>query len=359
MWNRVIRVSEWALNLAENGIAIKRIGRRMAGNWKNLLRTIQASPNDRAACWFFAVSQLKRASLLHYFRKPKRRGAKMKQILLLCALLIGQTAFGQMTHEETIVRTAYAKFAYAQQQGVIGSLALEVGMKMPVPQRYAGMTAEQRLAAEQITFVLGNFVVGDVRDILDRRAVELISPAAGETLNVVGVTQDYAGTGAGWRCFVARWQPAVPQPPSLSDIKLRDLYHLQWEKDRPETVWQRYASYTVTIRFRDKVEGPYRALFIFGHDPSGNELVEPEDGVVDVSGLAYALHDRLFPDGLVLTKLRTYPVVANWLQANQVSSPTCSVGQSDVCCDLIKLKCGPGRDDVAKGLSKPLRGPKP
>jgi hypothetical protein len=59
------------------------------------------------------------------------------------------TAIG-MTHEETIVRTAYTKFAYASEQGAIGELALEASGN-PVPREYSEFTSDQRLSAARVS----------------------------------------------------------------------------------------------------------------------------------------------------------------------------------------------------------------
>jgi hypothetical protein len=262
-----------------------------------------------------------------------------------------------MTHEETMVRTAYAKFAYLSEQRVIGDLAIgSSNPKVPVSKDGIGLTAEQRLAAAQVSFTLSSFVVGDVRDILDRKAVDLISPAVGEMLTTNGedgFSYSEAGLDAPWLCLEVQWSPARPLAPEIADIKLDDLYQLEWRQNRPDTVWQRYASYSVTVTYRGKSRGPYKALFLFGHDATkGNEVIEPEDATTN--GLVLALRDHLFPDAFVLTRLRNNPVVANWVSAKQMSAESCPVGQHDVCCDLAQLKCGPGRVDVANGLAKPL-----
>jgi len=282
----------------------------------------------------------------------------MRYLAAICMLMasIPGAFAADMSHEEIMVRTAYAKFAYASEQRVIGDLAMETFTpRRPVPQDGIGLTPAQRLSAAQISFTLKNFVVGDVREILSRKAVDLISPAVGEMLTTNGEKgTDYseAGLSTHWDCLEVQWQPARPLPPAARDLKLDDLYQLEWRTQRPETAWQRYASYTVTVTFQGKTRGPYQALFLFGHDAHGNEVVEPEDATVN--DLVSALHARLFPNSFVETTLRTYPVVADWLDAKQMSGPACSVGQGDVCCDLAQLKCGPGREDVAQGRAKPL-----
>jgi len=276
-------------------------------------------------------------------------------IFTLLSCLSAATAT-DMTHEETVVRTAYAKYAYLSEQRVVGDLAIESGSaKVPVARDGIGLTPDQRLAAAQISFTLSDFVVGDVREILDRKALDLISPPVGEMLTTngeEGFRYCEGALDAPWISLEVQWSPAHPLAPEVQDIKLTNLYQLEWRQQRPETLWQRYASYSVTVTYQGKSRGPYKALFIFGHDAKGNEVIEPEDATTN--GLVLALRDHVFPDAFVLTHLRTNPVVANWVNARQMSGPACSVGQHDVCCDLVQLKCGPGRIDVANGLSKPL-----
>ncbi|MGB7600220.1 MAG: hypothetical protein WBM24_07945 [Candidatus Sulfotelmatobacter sp.] len=268
-------------------------------------------------------------------------------------------AADSMTHEETVVRTAYAKFAYAVQQEAISQLALEADH--PEMQRIApdtvGQTVEQRLANAQVTFTLTDFTIGDIRDILSRKAVDFISPAVGESLDTMNISYNYSevpGVGSVLQWLHPQWKPAIAVPGPIAELDLKTLYQMQWEKDDAGTLWQRYASYSVTVAYRGKSRGPSKAMFIFGRDPKGNEVIEPEDGTTDPSGLVQAMHVQLFPDALVSTRLRKVLVVTDWLAAHQMTSPTCSVGQRDVCCDLAKLQCGPGATDVAQGLLKQL-----
>ena len=106
----------------------------------------------------------------------------------------------------------------------------------------------------------------------------------------------------------------------------------------------------VTVTFQGKSCGPYKALFIFGHDGQGNEMIMPEDANTDSTALARVLAVHLFPDAFLRTRMRTYPVVADWINTHKKYGATCSRGQGDVCCDLVQLECGLGSDDVADGL---------
>jgi hypothetical protein len=303
----------------------------------------------------------------------------MQYLAAICILMasISGAASAQMTHEETRVRTAYAKLAYAVQQGAIGELAMEANnpVGMPIRQEYAGMTNRQRLDAAEVTFTLTDLVIGDASDILHRKMVDLITPEW-DLVDVLstngnqGWNYNDSGLETGWKPLELHWKPTDPTPPerraATEGFTAAQVYQINatgdtQSKDQPlpEGLWQRYASYSVTVTFQGKTRGPYKALFIFGTDSKGNpgnERLTIYDPVAG-SGLGYAMSQRLFPEAFVVTRLRTLPIVAHWLEANQMSSgPNCSISmdQGDICCDLVKMKCGPRREDVAAGLAKPL-----
>ncbi|MFZ1916609.1 MAG: hypothetical protein WAU58_03480 [Terriglobales bacterium] len=256
-----------------------------------------------------------------------------------------------------MVRTAYSRFAYASQQAAIFQLAWQANLESAKPTgKLTAESSEERLTAAVVTFTLSDFVIGNMRDIMSGKAVDYISPPSGETLDAVVHSFDYSDLGLATTLHMIepRWRAARLLPAEVQDLKLSDLYELQWHQLLPDAVWERYASFSVTVTFQGKTHGPYKALFIFGHDARGNEVVEPEDSTTDPTGLVSALHEQLFPEALVVTRLRTYPVVSNWLAGNQMSGSSCSGQRPDVCCDLTKLKCGPRSEDVVQGLSKPL-----
>lgn len=297
----------------------------------------------------------------------------MRCLTVICALLtclLGGAVAAEMSHEETVVRTAYAKLSYVAQQGAIGQMAMESFPGTPANPQYTDMTTAQRLADAQLKISLTDFVIGDIRDILNRKAVDFITQPVGEKLIGGIATNNYSLSYPGKADFQTHWHSFNPSWQLLSEyesesehvaavasITFADLYRLQWLKDQPEATWQRYISYSVTVSYRGRTVGPYKAMFIFGHDASGNEVIQPQDANIDPGWLVTALHEPLFPDALVFTGLRDHPVVANRLKTTQMSRPACSVGQGDVCCDLIQMKCGPGRADLAAGLAKPLPGP--
>jgi hypothetical protein len=280
----------------------------------------------------------------------------MRYVAVLCVMFTSLSgAVAQMTHEETMVRTAYAKFAYAVQQEAIGRLAVENDHRN-LSNFKPSLTADQRLAAAQVDFALSDFVIGDVRDIINRKAIDLISPADGEMLEPTSRDVSYSdqGLATGWQSFALDWEPAHAIPAAAQALTISELYELQWHQQWPQAMLQRYASYSVKVSYQGKARGPYKALFLFGRDAQGNEVIIPQDGMTNAAFLGIALTLHLFPDAFVSTRLRSVPVVASWLSANQTFDASCSPGKSDVCCDLTKLKCGLAHADLTDGLSKPL-----
>ena len=272
---------------------------------------------------------------------------------LAVLLIFSSLSFAQMTREETIVRTAYAKLGFAIEQFPVSQLAMEaVGIEPP--KALKSISSDQRIANAQININLSDFVVGDAHDILTRKVVDLINPAVQERLDVQLGWHSYAdGQDFQWFTPTASWQPVSPVPPEVADLNLQDFFKLQWQQKQPNSVWQSYASYSVTVSYRGKTVGPYQALFMFGHDANGNETVEPEDGTIDAVAIAASMREHLFADALVKTRMRDVPFVTNWVNAKQRTGLHCSEEQG-VCCDPSSLRCGPAQSVVEKGRSMAL-----
>jgi len=214
-----------------------------------------------------------------------------------------------MSHEETVVRTAYAKLAYASQLGTISELAQEAGGNgFPVSTQHIGMTTAQRFAESQINFTLDDFVVGNASDILNQRVITFVTPPTPEVLVAYrgSMSRSEAGLDTRWDSISLKWQPGPgPVPPEGQKLMLGEvLADDQLAQNRP--LWQRYASYMVTVNFQGKSQGPYKAMFMFGRGSKGNEVVRPIDTITGATGLAEALHGQLFPDAFLLTRLRTW-----------------------------------------------------
>lgn len=279
-------------------------------------------------------------------------------VTLLCLAYSCAMAQTTMSHEETTVRTAYAKFAYAVEQGLVGHMALEA--ENPLMAKHdpdAGKSTEQRLAEGQVRFGLSDFSVGNFSDITDRKVLDLVSAPSGETLETSNNQYSYAASGkhTEWHFLSARWMDAGPLGSEITNMTVAQLYKLQADRGErsPGELWQHYASYTVTVSYMGRTRGPYKAMFLFGRDAHGNEMVQPQDTTISVTGLAYALHENWYPESFTASQLRKQPLVTRWLNERQRNT---SCGQHEICCDLTALACGPSHADVAGELARPLPG---
>jgi hypothetical protein len=264
----------------------------------------------------------------------------------------------EMSHEETIVRTAYLKVAYASKQNAMLPVAKEWWLPEKLrtlpPQDAASINA--RVAASEVTLTLKDFVIGNVTDILSKKVSDVVSPPQDTILRSSLHGYDFTEQGGKAQPFNGielRWEKNnFPSGPESDAITFDDVYKLQWGVERPPKQWETYATYTVTITYKGRTAGPYRTMFVFGHDENGNFVAQPLDPTTDNVALANAMHEPLFPAALVATKMRSIPAALGWVTASEVTNSSCSVGKNDVCCDLAAMKCGPNHADVSAALSR-------
>ena len=93
-------------------------------------------------------------------------------------------------------------------------------------------TGDQRLAGAQVTFRLGDFQIGELRDIVNRKAVEMIAPPNGEMLAAstpcYGYGSDGNGAGFSWCSVQPRWQPASVTSSEALNATLGQLHEVEW-----------------------------------------------------------------------------------------------------------------------------------
>lgn len=265
--------------------------------------------------------------------------------MLFWLLVTPVIALAQMSHEETVVRAAYAKLSFASEQVAVAQLAMEA-TGLETPKALVGVPSDQRMADTQLQITLSDFVVGNVSDIVNRKAIDLINPATTEQLYIHEGYHSYVADKQEYQWYEPqpRWIPAPQIPAEMANVTFGEFLDSQWAQKQP---WTKYASYTVVATFQGKNMGPHKALFLFGQDAKGAEMVEPEDGIVDAVGLARAMSKHLLADALVSSRLRDVPLVKTWVSAKQ-QSLNCSEEQG-VCCDLASVHCGPSQKIVAKG----------
>lgn len=264
-----------------------------------------------------------------------------------------------MSHEETVVRTAYARLAYAAQLDVVYHLSSRAWEQQNPPLVQADM--DRDLANGQITFRLSNFVTGNTADIFQKPIGMYVSPEPASVLKTTftGHSIQEGGLKTPSQFFSAdlHWSPGNSSASDLQvmvqAITMAAAFALEDPSAPPAyETYPRYAAFLATVTYMGVTAGPYKALFLFGKDAAGKELIRPMDTTVQI-GLATALGTPLYPKALVETNRRRLSVIDRWLDATRMED-SCSQWQQDVCCNLEALRCGMTAAMLQTARSKPL-----
>jgi hypothetical protein len=274
----------------------------------------------------------------------------MKKVLLCGVLLLTGYAVAE-SHEEEVVRSTY------------GTLSFLCGLP---PVTHAAMRNEyisqDALNKEQASvtpmFTLADFQVGSIQSIASINWGDMVSvPPKGAALRGTSTAQEYFndnGKEAKWNTAHVQWiNDTSYTPDRIAAIDALDvgqavaLGSTEWTT--PAT-YTSYASFAVTVSFQGQVVGPYKAVFFFGHDKTGKEVIAPQDAVVGQL-LWGALHVTAYPSELLKSKLREQPAVDKWIKANRATSQ-CSKARADLCC--AGGRCALPDASVARDLAVPL-----
>ena len=153
-----------------------------------------------------------------------------------------------------------------------------------------------------------------------------------------------------------RWAASKSVPPDVEKQILSLSVSEAIKKFTPDlfdaqATYTRYAAFTVNATFQGKSTGPHKAIFFFGKDSDGNDVVTPNDLISGTSAMWSALKNSYYPTGLLQSRLRGTPAVNDWVRANEVPAESCSTKAGDVCCS--RGKCGLSQADVNRDLSTP------
>lgn len=261
-----------------------------------------------------------------------------------------------MSHEEEVVRNAYAKVSFICGLPPLTKAASDQLRNGTIDQA----ALEAKISEATPVFDLNDFQTGTVASIANERWGQFVSPPlGGQVLESSSSRKNFSDSGVhgDWFESEVHWRDAQPLPSEagakMLAITVAEAIALgspQWS-DLPVT-YTRYAAFTVSSTYKGKSSGPHRAIFFFGKDPHGNEVVAENDLISGPQALWDSLKQSAYPSGLLQTKLRETPVIADWIRANEISSPTCQSSKRDLCC--VGGKCGLSQSDVNKDLSSPL-----
>ena len=245
--------------------------------------------------------------------------------------------------EETIVRTAYAKLAYADEVRIILDALNNISHDKLWKTK---ANAVDRELASRLNFDLSEFQGGKISDIADRKMSDFDgAPSAigGEVLDVTPSVYNYAdnGTPIGYVLYVKfAWKPAPRQ--ILSPAETWSVAKAMRLEEFSSKKFTNYVTYTVTVTFSGKSR-TYNAWMLFGRDEKGKPQVRFMDGVIDPTALTFAFEHSLFPVAFVKSDLHTVPFVDKWLYDNPLACNARSEkddNRIDVCCDPGTGRCG-------------------
>jgi hypothetical protein len=269
---------------------------------------------------------------------------KLILLLLLTSLAKGQQ---QMSHEEEVVRTTYAKLSYADEVRIVMKTMNALPDKFKADER-----AADKALASRLEFQLSNFKTGPISEIEGRIMAEVSGmPPEGDTTGVLLVVpgtfnyKDNSAIGKGkteWTVYATVSWNTTPQHVIGGDnwpmAALLDLKEMNGPYDR-------YATYTVTVTFQGKSR-TYNTAVLFGKNADGPSVhfLDLISGNMTLDLLAKT---DMSTAPFSKTDLRDVPFIRKWLNSNRQQG--CSVkGHGDVCCNPETKKCGVGAAPISR-----------
>ena len=257
-------------------------------------------------------------------------------LLLLCVSTLASAA--EMSHEETVVRTTYARLAYA----------VDLNTAYKAVRTNPKITTEEmskQVAAHGLHFVISEVVVGDLKDIENKKYVE----AAGQypdgqdvidsTVATENVTEN-GGNTVSTDTAMVRWGPGPNAiAPNVTVGQMRPIL----EQEAGISPILRYCSYTIKVSLDGRTR-EYKASFLFGADGQ----VAAGDTVVNINGgaLSHFLTHTSYPDILMKTRYRESLAVGDFLSASKRAEASCN--HAELCCDAESLQCGVPAGDLGR-----------
>jgi hypothetical protein len=235
---------------------------------------------------------------------------KLIFLLLLAPLSRGQQ---QMTHEEQVVRTTYAKLSYAIQVEEISKIIFDSKVaNKPIDRA----TFSKRLKDAELRFELTDFKTGEIFAISQTKYSDLVTKPEGGPALAIGagtwkeVTDDPKETKSD--VASARWGVAQTLTENW-EVPFGEVY------PQMEVAGQhnRFAAFKVKVSFQGR-SLEYRAMFLFGIDAQGQETVLPLDTTSNLNGspLNAFLKRNAYPETLIEGGLGKDPVIYEWLSTN-------------------------------------------
>ncbi len=264
----------------------------------------------------------------------------MRYLAVLCVMLASLSgAVAQMTHEETVVRTAYAKLSFAVDINTAYTAALTKPATSPAD------LAEQ-VEHSGLRFTLSNFTVGNLADIANQPYELLGQYPDGQDVIYTSLAtvmhNDSHAFPVASELATAQWgQGPQGHAPRLTVAQMLPLM----EQESGVSPLLRYCTYTVTATLAGRSR-TYKAAFLFGEKGKA----APADAVIALGGGALApfISRPVYPGVLLQTSLWKNQSVRNFVVTTQRFETSCKAGSGEVCCDTDKLQCGVPAADLRR-----------
>jgi hypothetical protein len=276
----------------------------------------------------------------------------MRYLTVICMMLASiSPAIAQTTHEETVVRAAYARLSYGARTGVLLRYAEDA--RVGHDETAADLKNDMD---SQLAFQLRSFSVGNLADIADTRWDALVSKPQLDLIAVVfGYEKVPMKIGSidpfSEMSFVtASWQRWEEYDADWSTPVKQAIAELPRDTGKPEVLYSRYAAYSVTASLAGR-QRTYQAIFLFGRNPDGSEAVYFIDHILGMGVLDTATQRSLYPQPLLETYMRELPGIAQWISSAGVPS---NAAAKDIVCNGITGVCGIPNPLLAKSLSVPI-----
>ena len=248
----------------------------------------------------------------------------MKHICL-AVLLFAAPAFAvTMSHEEAVVREAYAKLAYAADVASVQQVVDSQDQGEAKDQN----EAMQKIAANKLEFRLSDFKIGNIADIKGYYDDYVAEPdggyvlSAGPSTNTTTVDNVLVRTSLSAQVQWTQGPRTAPNAWKVSAVS-------NLSRELEGITYQRYASYRVILKFQGR-QRDYRALAVFAPARPGFGTVSVQDNqsedvlfvdfITGNSALTFFAKPGTDISPYDLRANRDNPIVAEWLRKNQPPS---------------------------------------
>ncbi len=253
-----------------------------------------------------------------------------------------------MSHEETVVRTAYARLTYAAQLRIVALDAMNVS---GATHSISNDELQERIKELVPHFEIDNVVVGNLSAIAGEPWENFVTKPDGDLIQITssGVAPTFTtpnGVTKKWMFYVMTGWTSHAFDRNWEGITVAKFVS-QSSKPNGE-IYDRYVSYRVqaTLSGRGRL---YNAMFLFGKDSKGKEAIHRIDHIVGMGSLDLVSNQSLYPEAILETYYRELPEIADWIRANTVSNET---KNRDIYCS--PSGCGLPSNWVNKSLTIPI-----